>query len=75
MPPALRRKADEIDHHKPSKQQIKNEKKAERKKKKQKSRNSINSILNNQLDTAGVPLETKSDSESDADVEDNIDVS
>ncbi|KAL3274687.1 hypothetical protein HHI36_016065 [Cryptolaemus montrouzieri] len=71
VPPILRRKADEIED-KPSKHQIKKEKRAERKRnKKQKSHRN----LMNSSDTALILGETsmeKSDSESDADIEDNV---
>lgn len=65
VPPVLRRKAEEIED-KPSKHQIKKEKRAERKKnKKQKSH--ITFITNKEIHVM-----EKSDSESDADVEDNV---
>jgi ubiquitin carboxyl-terminal hydrolase 16/45 len=78
LPPILRRKAEEIDDNKPSKHQIKKEKRAERKKnKKQKSYKNMNVAIGpvNQP-PGGVDVDMdKSDSESDADVEDNVEVS
>lgn len=72
IPPVLRRKAEEIDDNKPSKYQIKKEKRAERKKnKKQKARSSFIGPSNQPSD---VNMD-KSDSESDADVEDNAEAS
>ncbi|KAJ8946788.1 hypothetical protein NQ314_008771, partial [Rhamnusium bicolor] len=73
LPPVLRRKAEEIEDNKPSKHQIKKEKRVERKKnKKQKSHRSLNNnmLISQTSVTDGV--ENKSDSESDADVEDNV---
>lgn len=72
LPPVLRRKAEEIDDvdNKLSKHQIKKEKRAERKKnKKQKSNKNFNAFIGPSLEN-DVNME-KSDSESDADVEDN----
>lgn len=73
IPPVLRRKAEEIiDDNKPSKYQIRKDKRAERKKnKKQKGRSSFVGPINQ---TSDVNME-KSDSESDADVEDNAEAS
>nr|CAH7757613.1 unnamed protein product [Callosobruchus chinensis] len=70
LPPLLRRKAEEIDD-KPTKHQIKKEKRAERKKnKKQKSNRSL---FNANASLAGTSeaMDNKSESESDADIEDN----
>lgn len=74
LPPVLRRKAEELEDNKPSKHQIKKEKRAERKKKKQNkyNRNISNNILNSIPMADGSP--EKSDSESDADIEDNVEV-
>lgn len=69
MPPVLRRKAEEIDDNKPSQYQSKKEKRAEKKKKKMAAKNfSTNDSI------AGTSNQNHSDSESDADVEDNIEV-
>ncbi|RZC36527.1 UCH and/or zf-UBP domain containing protein, partial [Asbolus verrucosus] len=77
LPPVLRRKAEEIDDNKPSKHQIKKEKRAERKKnKKQKSHRNMNVAIGPNQPSSGVDVNMdKSDSESDADVEDNAEVS
>ncbi|KAJ8916835.1 hypothetical protein NQ315_005842 [Exocentrus adspersus] len=76
LPPVLRRKAEEIEDNKPSKHQMKKEKRAERKKnKKQKGhRNSnlVNNYENSEISLTDPGLNNKSESESDADVEDNI---
>ncbi|XP_060523089.1 ubiquitin carboxyl-terminal hydrolase 16/45 [Cylas formicarius] len=75
LAPVLRRKAEEIeDAAKPSKYQIKKEKRAEKKKKNKKHQNQRNGAaasgaLVQQADD--VFMENKSESESDADVEDN----
>lgn len=71
IPPMLRRKAEELDD-KPSKYQIKKEKKATKK-------NKRNKICKNTTTTTANNDDTKSntnhtDTESDADVEDNIEV-
>lgn len=72
LPPVLRRKAEEIEDNKPSRHQIKKEKRAERKKnKKQKSHKNINVIIGSNNQPVDVNMD-KSDSESDADVEDNV---
>ncbi|XP_019765732.1 ubiquitin carboxyl-terminal hydrolase 45 isoform X1 [Dendroctonus ponderosae] len=69
--PVLRRKADDSEDNKPSKHQIKKEKRAEKKKKKQKYNRNNNLLITNMNDT-DVAMEHKSSSEeSDADVEDN----
>ncbi|CAH2005134.1 unnamed protein product [Acanthoscelides obtectus] len=72
LPPVLRRKAEDIED-KPSKHQIKKEKRAERKKnKKQKSNQSL--LLNSNTSIVawtGEEMGNKSESESDADIEDN----
>lgn len=68
IPPALRRKAEEIEDNKPSQYQSKKEKRAEKKKKKQAARN-VN--LQNSTTTTE---QNHSESESDADVEDNVEV-
>nr|XP_015838142.1 PREDICTED: ubiquitin carboxyl-terminal hydrolase 16 [Tribolium castaneum]XP_015838143.1 PREDICTED: ubiquitin carboxyl-terminal hydrolase 16 [Tribolium castaneum]XP_015838144.1 PREDICTED: ubiquitin carboxyl-terminal hydrolase 16 [Tribolium castaneum] len=78
LPPVLRRKAEEIEDNKPSRHQIKKEKRAERKKnKKQKSHKNVNIVMGpSNQPTAGLDVDMdKSDSESDADVEDNVEVS
>lgn len=73
LPPVLRRKAEEIDDNKPSKHQIKKEKRAERKKnKKQKSYKNLNVTIGPCPAPSGDVDMDKSDSESDADVEDNV---
>lgn len=72
LPPVLRRKAEDIeDCNKPSKHQSKKEKRAEKKKnKKQKSnKNLLTNIITFNNDGTIV---NKSESESDADVEDNV---
>lgn len=74
MAPVLRRKAEDNEDNKPSKHQVKKEKRAERKKKKQKH-NKNNLLLCNNVQSTDVTMENKSDSEeSDADVEDNVEV-
>lgn len=77
LPPVLRRKAEEIDDNKPSKHQIKKEKRAERKKnKKQKSIRNMNVTIGPNPAPSGLDVNMdKSDSESDADVEDNVEAS
>ncbi|XP_023016937.1 ubiquitin specific protease 16/45 isoform X2 [Leptinotarsa decemlineata] len=70
LPPVLRRKAEDLDDNKPSKHQIKKEKRAERKKNKKQKNN--RSILNNEMIFTNSNLVNKSESESDADVEDNV---
>jgi len=73
--PVLRRKAEDNEDNKPSKHQVKKEKRAERKKKKQKHNKNNNLLLCNNVQDADVSMENKSDSEeSDADVEDNVEV-
>lgn len=76
IPPVLRRKAEETDDHKPSKLQIKKEKRTVKKTKKQKSRSYNDNIMNTSLSRDSLSEDKKSndnsDSESDADVEDNI---
>lgn len=69
VPPVLRRKAEDLDDNKPSKHQIKKEKRAERKKNKKHKALASNTIIFKQDGT----FVSKSDSESDADVEDNAD--
>ncbi|CAH0563841.1 unnamed protein product [Brassicogethes aeneus] len=72
VPPVLRRKAEDSDDTKPSKHQIKKEKRAERKKnKKQKNHKSFSSLNSSSMSAGGETGMDKSDSESDADVEDN----
>lgn len=66
----MRRKAEDLDDNKPSKHQIKKEKRAERKKNKKHKALASNTIIFKQDGT----FVSKSDSESDADVEDNADV-
>ncbi|CAG9832560.1 unnamed protein product [Diabrotica balteata] len=72
LPPVLRRKAEDIeDNNKPSKHQIKKEKRAERKKnKKQKSSKGV--LSNTIVFYNDGTFVNKSESESDADVEDNV---
>ncbi|KAG5871052.1 hypothetical protein JTB14_037467 [Gonioctena quinquepunctata] len=79
LPPVLRRKAEEIDDNKPTKHQIKKEKRAERKKnKKQKHHKNVDSneltftYSNNELTFTNSNITNKSESESDADIEDNL---
>ncbi|XP_017770908.1 PREDICTED: ubiquitin carboxyl-terminal hydrolase 16 [Nicrophorus vespilloides] len=79
-PPVLRRKADELDDNKTSKHQIKKEKRQAKKNKKSKHHQkqiavaSASTAADNQTNSASSPSIDKycSDSESDADVEDNI---
>lgn len=74
VPPVLRRKADDSDDIKPSKHQIKKEKRAERKKnKKQKGVRTKGFGQPMSIDDES-RIDNKSDSESDADVEDNTEV-
>lgn len=70
VPPALRRKAEEIEDNKPSQYQSKKEKRAEKKKKKKQA---AKNLLGTSDSTASGG-QNHSDSESDADVEDNVDV-
>lgn len=69
IPPALRRKAEEIEDNKPSQYQSKKEKRAEKKKKKQAARN-----VNLQNSNTTNEQNNHSESESDADIEDNVEV-
>lgn len=71
IPPALRRKAEEIEDNKPSQYQSKKEKRAEKKKKKLAARSLI---ITSPEATASTSSQNHSDSESDADVEDNVEV-
>lgn len=76
IPPVLRRKAEDLDD-KPTKYQIKKEKKATAKK--NKKNKSVKNVIPNQLSSnvadADETLDAKnSGTESDADVEDNIEV-
>ncbi|XP_050309022.1 ubiquitin carboxyl-terminal hydrolase 16 [Anthonomus grandis grandis] len=71
--PILRRKAEDSEDNKPSKHQIKKEKRAERKRNKSKLINHAKVV--NKLDNSSndISMEKKSDNEeSDADVEDNV---
>ena len=71
IPPALRRKAD--DSEEKSKSKLKKEKRAAKKNKKHKGNNKYS--LYPQTNKVAESIEVnKSDSESDADVEDNIEV-
>lgn len=72
IPPVQRRKAEELDDNKPSQYQIKKEKRAAKKNKKQKNNRNVN-IQN----IAAFPQHNSgnnSENESDADVEDNVEV-
>lgn len=70
----LRRKAEELDDNKPSQYQIKKEKRAAKKNKKQKNNRNANiqniSAFPQQNNNSG----NNSENESDADVEDNVEV-
>lgn len=71
IPPIFRRKAEEIDD-KPSKYQMKKEKKAAKKNKRNKTyKSTINTSSNSDDPKSNI---NNSDTESDADVEDNIEV-
>ncbi|CAG9858181.1 unnamed protein product [Phyllotreta striolata] len=74
LPPAFRRKAEDLDENKPSKHQIKKEKRAERKKQK-KQKGYKSTTTNDGADAAVAAAEAASESESDADVEDNAEES
>lgn len=78
-PPVLRRKAEDSDDHKPSKHQVKKERRAMRKANKRGyglSSSSSNVVIQEFDSNGDAPMESenndKSDSQSDADVEDNI---
>lgn len=75
-PPVFRRKADELDETKASKHQLKKENKAARKAKKRKGPRTVSSFnspgTSGSMDVQG--NENNSDWESDADVEDNVEV-
>lgn len=70
IPPALRRKAEEIEDNKPSQCQSKKEKRAEKKKKKKQATKNLLSSL----ESANMSTQNHSESESDADIEDNVEV-
>lgn len=76
IPPALRRKAEEIEDNKPSPYQSKKEKRAEKKKKKLAAKSLVNATASASTEAvASTSSQIHSESESDADVEDNVEVS